>query len=259
MTDTLASEWLKLRTLRSTFHCVGAIAATTALCVLWSWFVARHYDGLPPARRATLKAAPPEQFLVLLAPICMGVLGVLTVTSEYATGMIRASLAAVPRRRTLLAAKAANVGTLTLVTTLAGAAVATVLGRTIVGDRTVAAFHSPVSDEVGVLLAMALSVTTAALVGLGLGVLLRSTAGAITVVAVLWFVLPIFANLLPPPWKDRVAAVLPAALAPEIAHPPSMPTGIDHPLPPAVAAVVMVAYPALALGVGAVAINRRDA
>jgi hypothetical protein len=179
----LASEWLKIRTMRSAFHTLGVVAAGTVLCAAWSWYIAHYYDGLSPARQATVRAAPPEQFLVLLSPICMAVLGVLAITSEYASGMIRTSLTVAPRRRTLLAAKSGIVAGVTLVTGLVSTCSALLLGRAIVGGRTIAAFATPMSSEIPILLALTLSVTVTALVGLGLGVVLRSTAGAITIAA----------------------------------------------------------------------------
>ncbi|NKZ03381.1 hypothetical protein [Actinomadura latina] len=199
----VAAEWYKLRSVRSTGAVLGAVAGFMLLCVLWSWYVARYWDGLTDAQRATAETAPGEQPLAVSLPVCAVVLGALTLTSEYSTGMIRTTLAAMPRRGTLLMAKA-------------GVAAAT------------------------------------------LGAVLRSTAATITSGMAVLFVLPPLARLLPAPWDERIWSALPGALANQIAGPPGS-SGGHGALPPPVAAGLLAAYAAVALGAGAYAFARRDA
>src|SRR6516225_7098798 len=106
--DVARCEWTKLRTVRSTWWSLlivlaGMIAIGLFICAA---MVAR-WDQLPEAVR--VKFDPTSRSLngLFVAQLATGVLGVLAITSEYATGTIRATLAAVPRRRTVLAAKAA--------------------------------------------------------------------------------------------------------------------------------------------------------
>lgn len=113
MTDIrhiVRSERLKLRSVRSTWWCLGTAA------VLVPVFGALTASSVDPAEASALPEAwlaedgfdPLEPLAsVLLAQFAFGVLGVLTVTSEYSTGQIRTSLLAVPQRRRLLAAKLA--------------------------------------------------------------------------------------------------------------------------------------------------------
>ncbi|MFA1544205.1 ABC transporter permease [Actinomadura monticuli] len=126
--DVALAEWWKLRSVRSTWAVFGVIAAFALLCVAWSCYAARSWDGLPAARRAALRVAPAEQPLAVSLPVCAVVLGALTLTSEYASGTIRASLVAVPRRGALFMAKAGVAGVTMGVVALTAAYVVVALG-----------------------------------------------------------------------------------------------------------------------------------
>jgi len=205
MIGVLASEWLKLRSVRSTCWLIGVAAAGVLLAALLAWSGARLWDGLPPARRAQMAPMPVEQVVLPLVQLCLAVLGVLAITAEYATGMIRTSLVVVPRRLALLGAKAPVVA------------------------------------------------------ATGLGTVMRSTAGAIVSVVVLWYVLPIVALHLPSPWGGWVAAVMLVNLAPELSGAPQLSAASESLLSPMGALAVMAAYVVLSLGGGAAALLRRDA
>jgi hypothetical protein len=98
------------------------------------------------------------------------------------------------------------------------------------------------------------SVALVSWVGLGLGLILRSTAGALVTLCALMFVVPVFATLLPASWNDRAVAVTLPYLAPQLSR-----TIPNAPLTPTWALVAMVGYLVVALGGGAVALFRRDA
>jgi hypothetical protein len=256
VTDALASEWLKLRSVRSTWYVLGVVAVTVPLAAFLAKQGVDAWDGLPPARRAGFQGQAMEQALLPLVQLCMAVLAVLAITSEYATGMIRTSVTAVPRRSALLAAKAAVVAAISLAAGQVAVGAMFLACRAIVGDRPIPpGYTTGVSDEIPLVLASGLSVAVIALVALGLGTVMRSTAGAIVAVCVLLFVSPLAANLLAAPWNDRIASVLPSGLAAQL---------VDHPtavggLPPLGALAVLLAYVIVALGAGAVVLARRDA
>lgn len=256
MTDVLASEWLKLRSVRSTWYILGLVALAVPLVAFLTLQGVNGWDGLPPGRRARFQAPPMEQVLLPLVQLCMGVLAVLAIASEYATGMIRASLAAVPRRRTVLGGKAVITAGIALLGGLLFLFGAFAVSRAIVADRPMSpGYTTPPEAEVPMLLASGLSVAVVALVGLGLGAVTRSAAGAIVAVSGLLFVLPVLAGLLPGPWSGRVGSVLPTNLAGQL---------VDHPsavgdLPPLGALGVLVAYAVAALGAGTAVLARRDA
>ncbi|MEV0590958.1 ABC transporter permease [Nonomuraea cavernae] len=203
MRAALSSEWLKLRSVTSTFHAIGAAALMVALGVVWTFYV----GGLADARGA-IRVAAPEQAFLPLVQMSLAVIGVLTITSEHTTGMIRASLTAVPRRGALLLAKVGMVGAATFVAAHAVILTTYVVSRLIAGDRQLGFNEVTFSHDLPMLLASGLSVTVLALVGLGLGFVTRSTAGAIVSVVSLLFVLPAAATYLPPSWNTRVAVFI---------------------------------------------------
>jgi hypothetical protein len=254
----LASEWLKLRSIRSTGVVLAVAAAGVLLMALLAWYVAGVWDGATAEGRRHIALTPAASVTGWIAQLCLGVLGVLAMTSEYAAGTIRASVAVVPRRHVLLAAKAAIVGGVGLAAGQAVAFTAFFLCRWIVGGRPMRFFTAPVSAEVPVLLSWGLSVMVFALVGLGLGAALRSGAAAIVAVVVLWYVLPIVALHLPPSWGPWVSAAMLVNLAPELSGAPALSAAHDTLLSPGAALAVMAAYVAAALGGAGLLLRLRD-
>ncbi|RNL86042.1 ABC transporter permease [Halostreptopolyspora alba] len=254
MAAALAAEWLKLRSVRSTWVTVAVVGVVVLVTALATWNGVNAWENATTAegRLRWETARPMERITFPFTQFCVGVLGVLAFTSEYGTGMIRSTFAAVPRRGTVLTAKVGAVGGATFVTGLAGVTAMHLTGRWIVGDRPFDAYADPVAEAVGPLLAMGLSVAVVALVGMGVGAVLRSTAGTLVTLAVLVFVLPTIAGFLPDPWNERIGAVLPAQLSAQVAG------STDPVLPPLVALTVLAGYAATALGAAAVAISRRD-
>jgi ABC-type transport system involved in multi-copper enzyme maturation permease subunit len=184
---------------------------------------------------------------------------VLTITSEYATGMIRTSLIAVPKRSTLLLAKAGIVGLTTFAAANAILFVTYAASRLIADGRHLGFNDASFTDDVPMLLASSLSVTAMALVGLGFGAAVRSTAGAIVSVVALLFVLPGIAAYLPPPWNTRMATLLLPNLVPQMAGERLSTRLGDGLLPPWAALAVLLAYPAITLVIGHFLLKRRDA
>ncbi|MEV7013986.1 ABC transporter permease [Streptosporangium sp. NPDC051022] len=264
MTDALASEWLKLRTARSSRWLLAVALLFVLLMAAFTLYVVGLWEGLPPAHRSRLRAAPPEQIVLMPLEICAAVLGVLAITSEYATGMVRTSLTAVPRRGVLLAAKAAVVAGVTLAAGQAGVLLTFLTGRLIAGDRPIQGFTAPPAEELPAMLATGLAPAVLGLVGLGLGVVLRSTAGTVTLVVALLYVVPRFAILLPDPWNARVGSVLPEDLTRRLWGEVPMAVGLGRAgagtgLSFAGALAVMALYVVVALGAAAVALRGRDA
>lgn len=256
--DVVAAEWWKLRSVRSTGAVLGTVGAFMVLCVLWSWYVARYWDGLSAARRATAQAAPAEQPLAVALPVCAVVLGALALTSEYSSGMIRTTLAAMPRRKALFTAKAGVVAAVMGAAALVAPAAGSAAGRAIVGDRPVPTFQGSAADVAVHLLWLALTTAAITLIAFGLGAVLRSTAATITAGMAVLFVLPALARLLPSPWDERIWSALPGNLANQIAGPPGS-SGDHGALSPPGAVALTVVYTVVALGAGAYAFVRRDA
>ncbi|MBX9390324.1 ABC transporter permease [Streptomonospora nanhaiensis] len=253
----LAAEFVKLRSARSTFVVLGLVAVVAALGLLMAVNGANAWDeaGSAADRRRWEAAGAIEQvFLLPFWQLCLAVLGALAITPEYGTGMIRTTLAAVPRRGAVLAAKAGAVGALTLAAGAAAVAGTHFAVRSVLGDRPFDAYTAPMAETLPLLAALAASAAAAGLVGLGAGVLLRSTAGAIVTAVALVYALPMVARFLPDPWAERVSAVTLTGLPAEVAG-----TAPDPVLEPAAAGAVLAAYALAALAAGAVALVRRDA
>jgi ABC-2 type transport system permease protein len=250
-----AMEWHKLRTVRSTWSILAVFAAgMIGLSVL-----ALSHEGyaqLSAADRASFDPVHDSTFTgLLLGQLLAGVLGALTVTAEFSSGMIRATFAVAPRRPLVLAAKAAVLGTAALAAGEVLAFAAFLAGQ--------AALQAPAPHaalgQPGALRAVLLAgayPALIALIGLGLGAVIRHTAGAICAVVAVLFLLPLLLAPLGASAHDEVVRFLPeqiAALSLTAVRPAS------PALPPAVAFALLCAYAAAALAAGAWALARRDA
>ena len=251
----LRSEWTKLRTQPSVFW---ALLATMILIAGFGILYSLVRETRPPHGAAAIASFDPAGVSlsgVQLAQIAVGVLGVLLVTSEYATGLIRATLAAVPRRLPTLWGKAAVVTGAVVAVSVPAAVAVFLAGQAILGRQ-----HLSVSfGEPGVARAViggALYLAVAALLGLALGALLRSTAGGIAALFGLLFAVPILVGFLPGSLADEIGKYLPgtAGLAVTTVHPdPATSLG------PWTGFGVFCAYALLLLGAAAVRMRRGDA
>jgi len=250
----LRSEWTKLRTQPSTFW---ALLATMTLITGFGILYSLVRETRPPHGAAEIAAFDPAAVSlsgVLLAQIAAGVLGVLLITSEYATGLIRTTLAAVPRRLPVLWGKAALVAAATLAVSLPAAFAAFLAGQSILARQ-----HLSVTlSQPGVARAVigtALYLAVAALLGLGLGALLRSTAGAIAALFGLLFAVQLAAGFLPGSWADDVGKYVPATAghAVTLVHPDPASS-----LPPWTGLSVFCLYAAVLLSLAALRMRRGD-
>jgi ABC-2 type transport system permease protein len=192
------SEWVKFRSLRSlAWTTLTVVVLMAGLGALFSLGRGREVGDRAPADQAGFDPTLTSLSGILLAQIAVAVLGVLVITSEFASGTIRPSVAGVPRRARLLGAKASMLALVAfLVGTVAGL-LAFVLGQPIIGGQD--APSAALADD-GVLRAVVgtgLYLGATGLLGLALGALIRSTAGALTIVIVVMLTVPIFSSLLP--------------------------------------------------------------
>ena len=146
---------------------------------------------------------------VQLAQLAIGVLGVLVITGEYSTGMIRASFTAVPKRLPVLWAKAGVFGAVTFALMLPAVLIAFFVGQAILARHHIdIALHRAARHRARVVGA-ALYLTVVGLFGLGLGAIVRNTAGGIAAFAAIMFVLPPLMNVLPTSWNNAASPYLP--------------------------------------------------
>jgi ABC-2 type transport system permease protein len=248
------SEWTKLRSVPSTaWSLLAAVALTVGFGALYSLVRVTR----PPSDPAAVAAFDPTAVSlsgVQVAELAVGILGVLLVAGEYATGTIRVSLAAVPRRLPVLWGKAVVFALTTLVLCLPAVVAAFLVGQSILEAEglDVTLSHPGVARAV---LGSGLYLSAVGLLGLALGALLRSTAWAVAGLFGVLFGPQLLTGLLPATWSDRVYPYLPA--------PAGVALTAVRPDPAALAPwtgfAVFCCYIAVALALAAWRLRRRDA
>jgi ABC-2 type transport system permease protein len=236
----LASEFTKLRSVRSTYWTLGALfIVSVGLGIAITAGTAANFANNPgnkagfDATQASLGA------FFELGQLIIAVLGAMVITSEYSTGMVRTSLTAQPRRGVVYAAKAIVFTAVTLVISIVTAFIAFFIGQAIYSSKGVSAsvFHTvtvPANANVNcgpggctatfsgtdvitasavltAIIGTALFVTIVALIAFGVGSIVRHTAGAIAIVIALLFIVPILEQTLPNDWRWDIMRFLPDA------------------------------------------------
>lgn len=199
----IRSEWIKLRSVRSTVVTLVLVAAAVAGAgVLVSMLGSGAAMGAENG--AVADAAGNSLFGTMIAQLVLGVLGALVFTSEYSTGMIRATFSAVPKRLPVLWAKVLVLGATTFATMVAAVAVAFFVGQALYGGAGAGAslFDPGVARAI---LGAAVFPTAIAVMGVALGVLMRHTAMTVGILVGFLFVVPVLLEGLGGIWADVVA------------------------------------------------------
>ncbi|GGX64058.1 ABC transporter permease [Streptomyces fructofermentans] len=209
----LRSEWAKMWSLRSTWITLGL---SLLFLVAFGAIAAADYrsdlgSGRPlEAAEASATALGLSVFGTNFAQLAIGVLGVLATAGEYSTGMIRSTLAAVPRRLPVLWSKAAVFGLVALALSTVGVVVAFLVVGGIV-SATPAALPVSHPGVVRSLLGAGLYLGLVGVIGTALGALLRSVAGGISVLVASLMLVPGLVALLPGSWQDDISPYLPSS------------------------------------------------
>jgi hypothetical protein len=236
-------------TLRSTKVILGITVVGTLLVTFLSTNGAAHhppgwYQGFDPTNQSMAGLS--------IGSLALGVLGVLAIAGEYGSGTIRSSLAAMPRRETLFAAKVTVVGLLTLVVGEILSFGAFLFGQAVLSSGT--APHATLGQP-GVLRAVVFTgafLSLFSLLGLGLGFVIRHTAGAIATFAGVTLLAPILLHTLSgDPSKYTPAIIFAQSVSAVVPQ--------DNQLSATIGFMLMVLYCAGALVVGAVLLAKRDA
>ena len=253
--DLLAAEWIKFRSVRSTYW---ALLFAAVPSILVGILIAKNVSS----NWANLSVHPDFKFDALassfdgfeFSQLVMGVLGVLVISAEYSSGLIRPTFAATPQRRAVLAAKTVLIGMLAL----------------LCGEILSFAVFFPVQaimHEVGAgvslgspgalraVLIAGFYLAVLALTGLAFGVLLRHTAWAICAVFGLVFILPGVVSAFPAPWGDRIGKFLPTDCLGQLISQQPHANDLSRPW----SFVMIVAYPAVLLALADSVLRRRDA
>ena len=255
----LRSELIKIRSVRSTYWTLLAQAlASIAWAVLFCAGTVSHWATESPQDQAQFNAAHASLMgQVALGELIIVVLGALVITSEYSTGMIRTSLAVMPRRGVLYAAKAMVFAAVTFTVSLVTSFTAFFVGQAILASK----HYNTTLAQPGVLRAVLLSaavVTVFGLLAYGTGAIIRHTAGAITAILGVIFLIPLLAQALPNAWFADLQRWLPGGSALEpIAR--SAPPLSAHLFSAWGEFAVFCGYAVILLALGAWSFIRRDA
>jgi hypothetical protein len=249
----LRSEWTKLRSVRSTaWSLAAAFVLTFALADIASAVVVNHWPHMQLHDRADFNPLDVTLAGVQLGQLAIGVLGVLLITAEYSTGMIRASMSAVPQRLPVLAGKAVVYGLVTFALMAPAVLIAFFSAQAILSGRHIeTTFTAPGVPRA--LFGAALYLTVVGLFALGLGAIVRNTAGGIALFAGIMFVLPPLMNVLPSSWNAAASPYLPLQAGEQI-----MALQRGNQLAPWTGFGVLCAYAAAALVIAALLLRRRD-
>jgi len=248
------SEWTKLRSLRSTWYTLLiTVVATIGFGVIASAAAAGRWSSMSVADKASFDPLSTSLLGVDFGVLAIGVLGVLLITGEYSTGMVRSTFAAVPTRLPVLWAKIGVFALVGFAVALPSTLIAFFAGQAFLSSQhiQIAFSHSGVA---GAVLGSAVYLMLVGLFGLGLGTILRNTAAGIATFAAVMFVIPPLVGILPSSLANAIDPYLPsnagAAIMDITAH--------AHTLAPWAGLAVFAGYCAATLAAGAVVLMRRD-
>jgi ABC-2 type transport system permease protein len=249
----LRSEFTKIRSVRSTYWTLLAMFVVVVGFGALASFGATngpHGPYFDPARQSLAG--------LYIGQLIIGVLGVLVISSEYSTGMIRTTLTTNPHRGMMIAAKGVVFSVVALVISLVTAFVAFFVGQAIMSSNHLnTTLGSP-----GVLRAViggALFLTACGILAFGLGLLLRHSAAGIAAMVALLFVVTILVNFLPQSWQNHVDKWIPALAGGQIWMAKPQPPGNTPMFGPWPSFAVLCGYAAIAVIAAVMLFRRRDA
>ena len=257
MTDALRAEWTKLRTVTGTWWLVvGVLALSVAASA-----------GIAASTHVSPGGASQDPTKLSLIGVDLGqavvaVLAVLAITEEYGTGVIRVTLTATPRRAVMLSAKAVNIAGLALITAVPAVVGCLIAGRLLLpqagldpahGYALISIAHGPtLRAAVGSVLYLGLI----ALLGLGIGAVLRDAAVSTGIVLGLLYLPPLFAQLVSGPWRRHIQQLAPMTAGLAIQATRNIRT---LPISPWAGLAVLAAWAAGMLLIGLAVLKARDA
>ena len=248
------SEWTKLRSVRSTrWSLLATLVLIIGIGILACAVFESRWPHLSPDDRRHFHPLRANLAGVNFAQLALGVLGVLVITAEYSTGMIRASFSAVPKRLPVLWGKALVFGVVAFVVSLPAVFIVFFAGQAILSGQhiNVGISHPGV---IRALFGAALFLTVMGLFGLGLGAIVRNTAAGIALLAAIVFVLPPIIGLLPSSVSNSIDPYLPSNAGGAIWTINPDP----NTLAPWTGIALFAGYAALSIAIAAVLLNRRD-
>ncbi|MGH3743549.1 MAG: ABC transporter permease [Mycobacteriales bacterium] len=206
----LLGEWTKFRTLRSTYITVFvAVLLGVGIAAISAGVTANHWPHADLRDKLTFNAVATSLNGIYLAQLALGVLGVLLVTGEYSTGMIKATLTAVPKRLPVLWAKLAIYTVVVAIASFAISFASFVVGQTLLSSQHIqATFSTP--HALRTVIGAALYLIVVGIFALAIGALTRNSAGGISAWVAVFFVIPPIFLALPESFSKHIAPYLPA-------------------------------------------------
>jgi len=256
----MLAEWTKIRSVRSTVWSLGIfVVLTVGLTALLCWLTVHAIETAQAPRRSTELVGDPVSFIFQVSlgfgQLAICVLGALTMTTEYSTGVIRASLLAVPKRLPVLAAKCAVFAALIFVVAEIVCFVSFFVGKAVVRPVVDVSLSQP--GVTRVVIGAGLYLTVLGLFSLGVGSVIRHSAGAISAVIGMVLVIgPLLSLLDSYSWGRHVHDWFPTVAGSFITRTQLQP---DQVLTPWQGFAVFCGWTVLLLAAGAVLLNRRDA
>lgn len=256
----VTAEWIKLRTVRSTLYTlVAAAVAAVGIGAFACQRLAAELSGNTAPIKANGSVGGIDGISRSLiggavAQLAIGALGVLVVSSEFGTGMIRASLSAMPQRRRWVAAKLLVFGAVSLVVGQLLTLVSFGVGQAILAPK-----HGGASlgDPAALrcVVATGIYISLVGLTGAAFGLIVRHTAGALSSLLGVLFVLPAIASALPSHLQNTVVRYLPETLGEQAATPHQL----AHHFPAWGGIALMAGYAAVLIAIGTALVSHRDA
>jgi hypothetical protein len=251
----IRSEWTKLHSLRSTrWSFAAAVVLTIGFSCLFAAILSSRWGHMSPHERADRHPLDVAQAGINVSQLAIMVLGVLVITGEYSTGMIRATFTAVPRRLPVLWAKLAVYAFASLLLMLPSVLVAFFASQAILGRHHILQVAFSGAGVARAVVGGAVYLTLIAVFALALGAIVRNTAGGIATFVGLFFVIPPLLNVLPTSWQNAVNPYIPNSAARSIFQL----THSSHSLSPAGGLALFAAYTAAAIAVAAILLVHRD-
>ena len=253
LTRVLNGEWIKMRSLRSTaWTLLAAVVTMVAVGWIFGWASNAYWSDMSPDEKAMFNPIDTTLAGYTLGQLAVGVLGVLLVTGEYATGQIRATFGAVPQRLPVLWAKATLYAGVTFALMTVAAFIAFLGGQQLLGTH---GTNLSASRAVEAMVGVAGYLTLIAVFAVAVGFILRSTAGGVAFLFGLLLVLPGIGLLLPSSWEENILPYLPSNAGASMFS-TQVTTGS---LSAGASLLVLVAWIAGALALAGVLLKQRDA
>jgi hypothetical protein len=250
------SEWTKFVTVRSTLWSLAiGLVLTLAFPLLFAAVTGAHWTHMSPQERAGRQPMEIALAGVNVAQLAIAVLGVLVITAEYSTGMIRATFLAVPRRLPVLWAKIGVFAVVSFLLTLPAVIASFYASQAILARHHILQVSLSSPGVLRVIFGAALYVMGVGVFALAIGAIVRNTAGGIALFAGIFFVVPPLMNILPLSWNNAISEWLPSEAGRQLFALHRDPTRFAQ-WP---SGALFLGYCLLAIAVAALLLVRRDA